>query len=188
MYITLSSGGYYTFGQEEDLDVTIDDIARSLSMIARFNGHVSKFYSVAQHSVLLSRLAPDDLKMAALLHDASEAYLGDIVAPLKEYFRANSNNVFFELEEKLEKHIMSHLSKTHNSTKIDYEKIKEFHETGLDKEIVKLESLLLQTNSKWAEGTKFSWGNSTELSDSITNSWHQEKAEQEFKKRFLELL
>jgi hypothetical protein len=65
----------------EDFD--IKDIARGLSHMCRFNGHTSQFYSVAQHSVLCAYQAPQHLKLDALLHDASEAYIADIVRPAK---------------------------------------------------------------------------------------------------------
>lgn len=66
--------------------VDIDDIARALSMQCRFNGHVSAFYSVAQHSVHVSehlKHLPARGRMQGLLHDATEAYVGDVVRPLK---------------------------------------------------------------------------------------------------------
>lgn len=63
--------------------IDIKDIAGALSKICRFGGHISTFCSVAQHSVLVATLAPDHLKKAALLHDAAEAYLGDVIKPLK---------------------------------------------------------------------------------------------------------
>ena len=66
-------------------DIRIEDIAHSLSNLARFNGHTAKFYSVAQHSVYCALKAPERLALAALLHDATEAYLGDIVSPLKSF-------------------------------------------------------------------------------------------------------
>ena len=63
--------------------VDIEDIAHGLAFQCRFNGQTCKFYSVAQHSLIVSSLVSDELKFAALLHDAAEAYLGDMVKPLK---------------------------------------------------------------------------------------------------------
>lgn len=76
--------------QPEDVDIL--DIARALAMQCRFAGHVKAFYSVAQHSVLVANQVaretinwPHDSVLAALLHDASEAYLGDITRPMKHH-------------------------------------------------------------------------------------------------------
>lgn len=63
------------------------DIAHSLSMQCRFNGHSRSFYSVAQHCCLVADLVPAEHQLAALLHDATEAYVGDMVRPLKEGMR-----------------------------------------------------------------------------------------------------
>lgn len=62
----------------------IKDIAHALSNICRFAGH-GQFYSVGQHSVLCSRMVTPEHRMAALLHDISEAYLPDIPSPIKKY-------------------------------------------------------------------------------------------------------
>ena len=69
-------------------DIEIVDIAHSLSRKTRFNGHASRHYSVAEHSILVAyHVSLDDpdprVVLAALLHDASEAYLSDVPRPIK---------------------------------------------------------------------------------------------------------
>jgi hypothetical protein len=79
---TGSGRRFYPLDPRPD-DIDIEDIAHALSNLCRFAGHCRLFYSVAQHCVIVSNLLPPRLKLAGLLHDATEAYLVDVPRPLK---------------------------------------------------------------------------------------------------------
>ncbi len=82
-FIKTFSGKHFYYDKINKDDIVINDIAVSLSNICRFAGHLSHFYSVAQHAVLCSQLVPQEFAFEALMHDATEAYCQDIPAPLK---------------------------------------------------------------------------------------------------------
>ncbi|MGK5027650.1 phosphohydrolase [Janthinobacterium sp. RB2R34] len=79
---TFSGNRFYPLRPHIDR-VAIEDIAHGLAYQCRFNGQTKTFYSIAQHSLIVASLVPPPLRLAALLHDAAEAYLGDMVKPLK---------------------------------------------------------------------------------------------------------
>lgn len=93
---TITGRAFYPLSPRAE-DISATDIAHSLSMQCRYNGHVKKFFSVAEHCVLMSdwileqprrewtagNMRRADFALWALLHDAAEAYIGDMVRPLK---------------------------------------------------------------------------------------------------------
>jgi 5'-deoxynucleotidase YfbR-like HD superfamily hydrolase len=85
-YVSTFQGNRFFLTNPHIDDVAIEDIAHGLAYQCRFNGQTKEFYSVAQHSLMVMSLVPVEHQFSALLHDAAEAYLGDMVKPLKNLF------------------------------------------------------------------------------------------------------
>jgi uncharacterized protein len=101
---TYSGGAMYPLDPRPG-EIEIVDIAHALSNTCRFGGHSKQFYSVAQHCCLLHDVAPEEHKMMALMHDASEAYLLDMPRPIKrsqgfEFYREAEDDLMVVIAEK----------------------------------------------------------------------------------------
>jgi hypothetical protein len=84
------SGMQFNPMEIEEKDVCIEDIAHALSLLCRGGGHLKYFYSVGQHSIncaneALARRWSKKVILGCLLHDASEAYISDIIRPVKKH-------------------------------------------------------------------------------------------------------
>lgn len=89
-YISTYTNKRFHFMNPFEDEVCIEDIAQALSNMCRYSGHVKKFYSVAEHSVILADFVMEkydnaDMALTALFHDASEAYIVDVPSPIKPY-------------------------------------------------------------------------------------------------------
>ncbi|MDG0815844.1 HD domain-containing protein [Bdellovibrio svalbardensis] len=83
-WVVTLSGSRFSILKPEPEAVKIEDIACALARQARFNGHTRFFYSVGQHSCLGAQVSPTkDVALQMLFHDATEAYVGDLVSPVK---------------------------------------------------------------------------------------------------------
>jgi hypothetical protein len=107
-YLQTVSGRWLNPFDPDPAQIEIGDIARALANQCRFGGHCRTFYSVAQHSVHVSELVEQrggDVEdvFAALMHDAGEAYLGDMPHPIKH--RSPLGAAFREAENHLEQTI-----------------------------------------------------------------------------------
>jgi 5'-deoxynucleotidase YfbR-like HD superfamily hydrolase len=121
--------------KEEEIDIR--DIAHSLALQCRFNGHCEKFYSIAQHSILVSKIVSKEQALAGLLHDASEAYTGDIVRPLKKFIIN-----FKEIELKIEKIIFEKFG----IKEVNHSEIKKADNIAL---VTEMRDLMKESPEKW---------------------------------------
>ena len=147
--------------------ISIIDIATSLSRVNRFTGHTIFCYSVAQHSVYVSDILPKEYQKWGLLHDAHEAYVNDMVSPVKKYFP-----LYQEIETKLMKTMAQRFDLT----------------WPVPKPIVEADYIILATEKRDIMGPEpASWGPLPKPANFTIEKWTVERAYKQFLKRFEEL-
>ena len=142
-WIETHSGAQFKYNEPEESWILIEDIAHALANQCRYNGHCSRFYSVAEHSVLVSQVLPDELKLYGLLHDAAEAYLGDVAKPQKD--------LPWMAEYKAYEHrVMAHIFNTLVGEVPDVEQRKAIHEADMDVLTREAIELMVSEGSGWS--------------------------------------
>jgi hypothetical protein len=172
-WITTYSGRQFFLLRATVNDIYIEDIAHGLSNVCRYSGQCRKNYSVAQHSVLMAQRAPTGplIKLQALLHDAPEAYIGDMITPLKAMLPE-----YIKVQNYLEGVIFSKFGCSWQS---NYE-VDTIH--ALDRDIREPEvRSLFRKHDGWV------FGHSAPLFGARIRPWSHKKAEREFLKMFRSL-
>jgi len=152
-------------------EVNITDIAHALSMQCRFTGHTKFHYSVAQHSFLASFLVPPQFQLEALLHDASEAYIGDMSRPLKHF--SECGRLYLEIEAKIE----AVIKKKFGLPPTMSPEVKE-----ADNSLLYAEKKALMKPCDWTD----TWGKYKEVDVEI-GSWNPDFAKIQFMRRYARL-
>ena len=147
--------------------ICMDDIAHALSLSCRYNGQCRRFYSVAEHSVLVSTMVPPELALPALLHDAAEAYVGDIVRGVKHLVQG-----FAEIEDK----ILSVILLKYGCCPV------------LDPAIKQADEAVLYWEKQVLMPGHYNWGLREPLEKVNIECWNPEDAKRVFLGRFRELV
>lgn len=171
-YLQTASGRFVNPFDPDPAQLDPGDIALALSNVCRFGGHCRPFYSVAQHSVIVSELVEarggdvEDV-FAALMHDATEAYLGDMPHPIKH--RSPLGAAFREAEAALEAVLRERFS-----IKADVPEIK------------RVDRALLATERRALSGERWEWPEleGVQALDLELVAWSPEAAERAFTARF----
>ncbi len=102
-WITTASGRAFDLANPDPFQIVAEDLAAHLSKMCRFTCACEPFYSVAQHSCIVAGLVPERLRLAGLLHDASEAYTGDWSSPMKQLVRELAPGLIEQVHKNIER-------------------------------------------------------------------------------------
>lgn len=170
-FMTRSGTAFWPLDPRKE-EIFADDIAHGLSNICRWGGHAKTFYSVAQHCFHVSRLIYLDTKSSALalvglLHDASEAYIGDMVTPLKRHIPQ-----FLQIEAVIERMVMERFGlQEHHSV-----------ETGLPDIVKHYDAVMLATEKRdlTCQGRTHTWNVPVKPEIWTVSPWSPELARSEY--------
>jgi uncharacterized protein len=168
-WIKTASGIKFHIFQPSVKEVSIYDIAHSLSLLCRFNGHTPFLYSVASHSLIGSYICDEEYAKDFLMHDSTESFIGDMATPLKREMTKFK---------KVENHIYKTISKKFNLS------------NPLPKEVKEMDKLMFLMEWSYLMGGSKPWGipfpmSRKEFMNIATLS--PEKTEKLFVKRYSEL-
>lgn len=166
--ILLASGNYFDFLDPKNSTFTIDDVARGLSNICRFVGQCRRFYSVAQHSVHVSYIVAPEHAYAGLMHDAAEAFIGDVSRPLKYILPE-----YRVIEARVERAVFSRFA-------VPY---------PIPIQVKDADVIMLATEQAKVMGCRDDWDytRGRKIADIEIPDWDPERARQKFLDRFFEL-
>ena len=155
--------------------IDLQDIAHALSNICRFTGHTKTFYNVAQHSILVSLNVSKSAALWGLMHDAAEAYIGDLSRPLKKCFRFLMGRIVDDVEDKI--------------ASVIRDRFEIFYDEEIHAEVKRADNLLLATESRdFMSPTHPEWkyasGNGFEVLPEQIIPWSPGRSCYEFTKRF----
>jgi uncharacterized protein len=173
--ITYTGKKFYHLTPKPEM-VDILDIAHALSNIGRWTGHTRYFYSVAQHSVYASHITAPEFAFDALMHDASEAYLGDLNRPLKHFTQAGP--AYLEIEAQVEQVIFEKFG-------VRFPLPEEVKEADTKMLYAEKAQLMRVTEATQYEAKK--WGRDETEADVAIERWGPRRSEREFLMRFFQL-
>lgn len=175
-WITTYTGKRYHHLAPQQDSICIEDIAHALSQLCRWTGHTRHFYSVAQHSVYVSQLVPLEDARKGLLHDAPEAYLGDMNRPLKHY--TDAGKAYSEVEKLAEDAIFTKFGLT----------------LGIPESVKRVDTQMLYTekdqlihSSAHTMYEHNKWGFNEQRAEILISPWSPTQAEVFFLHRFKQL-
>jgi len=171
-WIQTFTGKVFSLENPHPSMVCIEDIAHALSRICRYTGHVNReHYSVAQHCVEMSYVVEPEFALWALLHDATEAYISDLAAPIK---RMQEMDAYCQLEWEVERIVCESLG---------------IHPDGPMREAVKiadLRMLITEAQQLLTWPPPQDWEIDAEPYDIVLDEWSPEWAKASYLDRYVE--